>query len=412
MPLQSKRYSYQISDGTEPSIIILPKLLKHFPNDKKKIKILLCLLLLNPWREISTFTINGFLHSLWNDCFADAHSIFLGYLLLKPKYDDYKDKLHRENYKKKIYEVPEDQFINDFIKRYKDEIEKIVSNRITYKELNNIEKLELETLNTAFELLPLKTENEDHKQFLSVIFSEFSEKLFIDRHIDSDAVNYTLKHRFLNKLAYFILNLAKEEAETYLIPFVDNFTNSRVTADLFQEFVSVEDTLDRYETFWIVWNVFYRKIVEVCKTNSSYHYTKGIIYNYLLAWPYWKKDAKEWHSLKEREKSFLKKAAEDIGYHPAVLYSISKVLNEIGSNFIEDGISWISNIIQKNPHYISAELEINTVYYIENIMRQYTFTNRQKIKTFLPVKKQVIVILNFLIERGSITGYLLREDIL
>jgi len=174
----------------------------------------------------------------------------------------------------------------------------------------------------------------------------------------------------------------------------------------------VEDKLDKYEEFWIVWNAFYERIVEICKRESRYHYTKEILHNYLLAWPYWKEDAKEWHTLKEREKSFYKKVVEDIGYHPSVLYSISKILCEIGSNYIDDGIFWIGDILQKNNQLISEELETDTIYYIENVIRRYILTNRQTIKKSLQIKNQVIVILNFLVEKGSVTGYLLREDIL
>jgi len=407
-PFKVKHYHYQISDGTEPSIIILPDLINHFPNDKEIVKSLLFLLILNPWRDISKFAIRGILQNLWEINFEDAQSIFLGYLLLKPKYDDYRERVRRENYKRKVYEVPENQFLEDFIKKYENELEKIVSNKITYDELGNLEKLDIKTLKTAFELLPLKTENEDHKKFLNVIFPIFSKKLFLE----DDRVDSTLKHRFLEKIAYFILNSTKNEIEKYLKPFVDNFNISRNTADFFQEFITVEDTLNKYEEFWNVWNAFYEKIVEICKKQGSYLYTKEIVHNYLLAWPYWKEDVKEWHTLKEREKLFFKKVAEDIGHHPSVLYSISKILNDIGSNFIDDGIIWINNILQKNNQLITEELETNTIYYIENIIRRYILINRQKVKTSLQIKNKVIVILNFLVEIGSITGYLLREDVL
>jgi len=407
-PFKAKHYHYQISDGTEPSIIILPDLIKHFPRDNEEIKSLLFLLLINSRREISTFATRGILHSLWKINFDDAHAIFLGYLLLKPKYNGLRDEIRKENYHKNVYELSEVQVLECFIKKYKNELKRIVLNRITYDELGNLEKLDLKTLNTAFELLPLRTKNKDHKKFLNIIFPLFSKKLFLEDY----RADYTLKHRFCEKLAYFILNSTKNEIETYLKPFVDNFSNSREMADFFQEFITVEDRLNKYEEFWTVWNVFYDKIVEICKKQGSHHYTKEIVHNYLLAWPYWKEDAKEWHSLKEKEKSFYKKVAENCGDHPSVLYSISKILNDIGSNFIEDGISWISYIVQNNNKYFSAELETNTVYYIENIMRRYVLINRQKIKTTLQIKNQVIGILNFLVERGSITGYLLREDIL
>lgn len=90
----------------------------------------------------------------------------------------------------------------------------------------------------------------------------------------------------------------------------------------------------------------------------------------------------------------------------------TKVLNEIGSSFINDGVVWISNILQNNPQYTSTELETNTVYYIENITRRFILINRQRIKATLSLKSQVIVILDFLLEKGSTTGFLLRDDIL
>ncbi|MBE3128181.1 MAG: hypothetical protein IMZ60_00685 [Actinobacteria bacterium] len=183
-------------------------------------------------------------------------------------------------------------------------------------------------------------------------------------------------------------------------------------ADFFQEFISVEDRLNQYEEFWVIWNIFYNKIVNLCKDSKLRYYANEIIHNYLLAWQYWKKDAKEWHTLKEKEKLFYKKVAQDIGHCPAVLYSIAKVLNDIGSNFLEDGIFWVSDILQRNKNLSSEELEINTIFYIENIVRRYILKNRQKIRKILKIKKDIFTILNFLVERGSVTGYLLREDIL
>jgi len=77
-------------------------------------------------------------------------------------------------------------------------------------------------------------------------------------------------------------------------------------------------------------------------------------------------------SLKAREKAFFRRVAEEIGGHPAVLYSISKLLNEIGSSFVEDGIGLDQRqFIERTPDLASRELEVNTVYYLENLMRDY-----------------------------------------
>ena len=412
LPFRTEHYHYQISDGTEPTITILSVLLNHFPQDKENIKCLLFLLLFN--RETAKFATFSISKSLWKTNFEDAHAIFLGYLSLKVKYDLLRQEVRIESYKKNIDEHSELQILESFIEKYENEFERIISNKITYYELDNLEKLDLEILTRAFELLPMQTDHEDHKKFLNVIFPVFSKEFFQDskktfQH--NDMIDYTLKNRFLEKYSYFILNSKHIEIKTYLKPFVDNFSDTKNMAEFFQKFVFMEDRLNKYEEFWIVWNAFYERIAAICKHNISYRYSKGIIHNYLLAWQYWREDAKDWHTLKDREKVFFKKVAEDIGHHPSVLYSISKILNDIASNFIDDGISWISKMIQNNQ-YISADLEINTIYYIENIVRRYVLTNRQKIKTTLPIKNQVIDILNFLVDQGSITGYLLREDIL
>ncbi|TDJ09138.1 MAG: ATP-binding protein [Deltaproteobacteria bacterium] len=411
-PLQ-EYYQYQISDGVNTAVNVLPLLIKPFPQDRGRIKTILLLILFDTYpigmhQKLSDYSIGAILHHLWKASFEDAHSIFLGYLFLKPKYDDLWDEIKEENYNKNVYQLSMAQVSNSFLKKYKNEIDKIVSNNITYDELSNLDKLDLETLTTAFELLPLKTEYEDHKIFLNLISPVFSKELLIN----DDRTDNALKHRFLQKFAYFILTSGKEQIETYLKPFLDDFSSSRDIADFFSEFVSAEDILNQYEEFWIVWNAFYTKIVEICKKERSHRYTKEIVYNYLLAWPYRKEDAKEWHTLKDREKLFFKKVSEDIGHHPAVLYSLSKLLNDIGSNFMEDGVFWISSILQKNQTLFTKELEIDTIFYIENIVRRYILNNRQKVKTSKQIKNQILVILNFLLERGSVTGYILREDIL
>lgn len=411
-PLQ-ENYQYQISDGVNAAVNVLPLLLKFFPQNRGTIKTILLLILFdsNPVgmnQRLSDYSIRAILHNLWEASFEDAHSIFLGYLLLRSKYEDLWHEIREENFKKKIYQFSIAQVSEPFLKKHKNEIERIISNSFTYNKLDNLDNLDLETLKTAFELLPLKTENEDHKKFLNGIFPVFSKKLFIE----SDRTDYSLKLRFLKKFVYFILTSNKKEIEIFLKPFIDDFSISRDAAQFFSEFVSAQDQLNQYDEFWIVWNAFYPKIVEICQKDSRYHYTKEIVHNYLLAWPYWRENAKEWHTLKDREKLFFKKVAEDIGQHPAVLYSLSKLLNDIGSNFMEDGVLWISNILQKNKTLSTEELEINTIYYIENLVRRYILNNRQKVLKSTQIKKQVIVILNFLLERGSVTGYLLREDIL
>lgn len=94
------------------------------------------------------------------------------------------------------------------------------------------------------------------------------------------------------------------------------------------------------------------------------------------------------------------------------MYSVVKVLNSIGTNFKDEGIDWIHAIVLNSKSLHLDDLESNTLYYLEKFLRKFVFINRQKIKEEIKLKNKVIPILDFMIERGSINGYLLRESIL
>ena len=226
-----------------------------------------------------------------------------------------------------------------------------------------------------------------------------------------EQVDFSTRHRFLQKFAHFVLSADRADIQAYVQPLVDNFKTIDYTEDIFQEFVSAEDKLNKYDVFWEVWELFYPCILVLCQ-RSTYFHSSSTVHNYLLAWPWWRKDAKEWHSLKDREKGFFQRVARDIGSHPAVLYSLARLLNEIASGFASDGIFWVSEIIERGINHADEKLETNTIYYLENLVRGFVLRNRHKVRTTPQIKAAILVILNFLIEQGSVTAYLVREDVL
>jgi len=121
--------------------------------------------------------------------------------------------------------------------------------------------------------------------------------------------------------------------QEWLKPFIDAFTISREMANFFSDVVSEEDSLGKYDNFWAIWECFYPVIKTAAETDYHRHLDE-IIRNYMLAWPYWKDTAKHWRSLREREAVFFQRICTEMGHHPSVLYSISKLLNQIGSSFL------------------------------------------------------------------------------
>ena len=97
--------------------------------------------------------------------------------------------------------------------------------------------------------------------------------------------------------------------------------------------------------------------------------------------------------------------------HSCCIVFCCQSFNSIGTNFKDEGIDWIHTIVSNNKSLHLEDLESNTLYYLEKFLRKFVF-NRQKIKEEIKLKNKVISILDFMIERGSIQGCLLRESIL
>lgn len=408
-------YQYQISDGTASAICALPTLLQNYPQEKESIKAILLLTLFKDSSihmgggHYSAFPIRA-IHDLWGTHFDDMQSLLIGYLLLKPKYEELREKLRQANYKKGIYEIQKEQLHKDFFKKYENDFKKVMNNTVSKDDLKDVERTDLHILNTAFQLIPLKTDNAVHKELASSIISTFANNILSRKR--EDKVDYSVRHSFLEKLAYFVLSASEKDIPAYLKPFLDNFNGSEAIAELFEQFVLSQDRLDAYEKFWQVWTLFFEKVVALCKDGYGYWYVDRILRSYLFAQTQWKETATDWHTFKDGNGKFFADVVKNIGHCPSTLYSLAKSLNDIASKYLNYGISWLSGMMTLHKNLWTAKLETNTQYYLENIVRKFIYKEREKIRKTRKLKEEVLIILDFLIERGSVVGYILRENIL
>lgn len=410
-------YIYQINDGIQPAILSLPTLLKIFPEEKERIKPILLLTLFNEYpvgglfqhASFNIFPINA-IKKIWETNFDDAQSLLFGYLTLKPKYNELYKRTRIEHSRKGLYEIDNSELFDKFINENQEDIENVIYNKIEFDYKENLTKLNLNILQTAFQLIPEKTNNTTHKEIVHIIVSFFAEKV-LTADFDEN-VDHWVKHEFLKRYAYFILSSNKDDIVNYLSPFIDNFCASEFISDLFKQIILAEDRLNTYDNFWLIWNTFKQKVIDISKKENNNWNVDKIIKSYLFADIDWKEDAKEWHSFKVSNKRFFKEISDKIGQYSSTLYSISKLLNDRGSLYLEDGIRWISDILSCNENYTDNELEANTMYYIENLTRKFVFGNREKIKMQKELKDNLLIILNFIIDKGSSVGYMFRESII
>lgn len=407
-------YGYQISDGVEAAIHAIPTLINEYPEETERFVLLMVLVLfdqmpIGEYKRICDYVIEAIHKSkLWEQNHKTAQSILFGYLKLRPLYK----KIIAEKRKEKGWgRIPKSSILEELDKETADlSFESIVF------DISDIASLDIHDLEIVYLLIPQDTKDKIHLDIFAKSLPILAPQLLKDRRkykdeSGDDSNIYVVRQHIFKKFAYFILHRKISEIDGFLKPFADSFSSTEETASFIEELVSAEDILFKPEKFWHIWNSLYPKIKELCGDPRGYH-LNPIIINYLFAWRWWRDGVEEWRSLKSDNLFLYVNVSKDIGNVPAVLYSIAKVLNSVGSNFKDEGVDWIYTIVSNNKLLRLGDLEYNTLYYLERFLRKFVFINRQKIKEEIRLKNKIIPILDFMIERGSIHGYLLRESVL
>ena len=87
---------------------------------------------------------------------------------------------------------------------------------------------------------------------------------------------------------------------------------------------------------------------------------------------------------------------------------------ELGFQIIGEaanGADALDFIIKNNPHLKKAELPVNTRYFIEEYMSELVKREKVTLRREEHRRKQVLVVLDFLVEKGSEVGFGMREDV-
>jgi hypothetical protein len=407
-----QRYQYQIGDGVDAAIGVLPALLRSFPDDVEHVKAILLLTLLDE----NSINISDRFNSYAVTTIAEigkthpdvVDALFSGYLYIYTIWKSICDAAVNDRHVGNWCGISHFDLIQRLILERQEEFLIALEGGPEIDQLPSPRTLDPDCVVTAFQLLRPGINNKHHQAFAIEAATFVTQESQRGRR-QEERFDYSKRIRFYEKFAQIVLHADNQEIAQYMRPVLEQFGDIEDGDMLIQEFISVEDRTHRYDAFWAVWELLYPTIVQLCQGRR---HKPNIVHNYLLAWPYWSKTAKQWGSLRDKERSFFARVAAEIGEHPSVFFSLAKFLNEVGTPFVSDGILWISGIIERNPALSGMELENNTDYYLENLIRNYVLSNRTMIRRTVYVKQAVLRILNFLLERGSVTAYLTREHIL
>lgn len=418
----SKEYGYQIGDGIDIAISTLPVILKEFEDTGDEIKLYLCLTLFDEHSmgangEFSEYAINAVKDTLLSDRIEWIEGLIFAYLYLAPKYEVYKEKKYMENRQNFQGHLSQHDLVSGFKSYFAADISKAIYSEIGNDDLDEIDKIEMSIARKAFSLIPINTNSDKLFEMQKQLSHSVMNKLLVN---DDDKIDYMLRYNFLKDFTELVLNSSSERRELLMQPVYDKFEFAESVQELIKAFIRIEDKCNCYNAFWDIWRKFKDVIIPRCQAfplaniEYSYEYRQRdtMLKSILLANLEWNKSAKEWHTLKDEDYVYFDDFVDQLPNYPAVIYSIALLIDGIGSRYFRQGITWISKIIASSNGFENIEIDSNTMFLIESVVRKYVLLYRDEIRRKRSQLEEVIIILNWLVKRGSVIGYMVREDIL
>jgi len=408
-----EKYRYQINDGMEPCFSIIPDLFKTKPELRPLLKRVLIAGLIRTdsvdiygSQRFNMFSILA-TNKLWNEFNDDVESIFLGYLLFNPLYIELIGKIRKESFENKKFEVSFSTLWPRLFEENKDLLKKIESNEIRIMRKVDYSSIDLLTKSVALFLLPNNQKKWSRDAFKGLVQVSAATILTEDRGGSND---FHSQKEFLRKYAYYLLQSPVEDLSDLIEPFIEQFNTSEGASDLLEEIIYAQDKYPSYDNFWKVWELFKPKIVQLSQEGHLSYRSDKIIRAYLFALQ-WKPDTKSWHTFKDKNARFFNEMSEKLSRSPSTLYSIAKLLNDIGSCYMPYGVQWIAKIIKSHSRSSKADFDDDTIYYLNTFIRKYLYRERAEVRRSPELMLQTLTVLDFLIERGEVSGYLMRESI-
>ena len=399
-------------DGTDAAIAALPVLLElresySFPDAPA----ILFLMLICDWGKQRDWAVVQFREKVWGLDSDLAWKILRLFIIIKGEYDEKVSK-------------PKGLAPFAFLEEHSMLIKSVLEQ--PSRELPNCSHLSEIALQTMTMLLPAEL-----NETCAIVLDTgrlFWKDFFSDRRKRSGREkfrDYDQEHNYLVWLSEYLLLAKKKEQISVLSELIPCLAVSKITDTLLTRIIFCQDQLKKPLAFWRLWKSLFVFVEQACESKKPiltkvrgrgierYYGDEldKIVTTYLLAFPWWSEGTRSWHTLGEENASFFAKAALSLGYHPGTLYSIARVLNTVGYGYLNSGVKWLAEIIRNNPHLRSCTIEINTEYNIEEVAQRFITANRVELKRNSEMRKDLLDILNFLVDRGSTYGFILRESV-
>ena len=250
---------------------------------------------------------------------------------------------------------------------------------------------------------------------------------FLERYAqqEKDIRNFDHIWKGFELLAHWLFICEEKIAKLALDKMSDILKKDEWFQRLLQRIIYEADTSKNRERFWLIWNGMFEVVERMVKSEEKHqkedsdfswkgeHEVNYILLEYLLAGhSTWKSNTTQWELVTSENIDFWERCCKAFAFHKATLLGIGYFANHIGFEVArEKVIIWIYEIVNSQDHLWKVELLTNTMYYLENYMKIYCDYHIKEIKTNFNIKKKVLRVLDFMVEKESTIGFILRDEL-
>lgn len=222
--------------------------------------------------------------------------------------------------------------------------------------------------------------------------------------------NYGFELAVGRALASFLLRVPRTEVLRISKPVIDIVVEKRRESVWFiSDLISCAD-LNTEDSFWDIWQLISNTIVQSTwgRGLKDDHVRESAILSTIFLGNNWQGDAGRWHRL-EGHAHLLDQLARDLPPTVPVLAAYLKFLYLIGQESLPRSFETVAQILEKGDSVrMASHSDIDFV--LETLLRPFVYFHPHRVKTKASLREAVLAILDALVEGGSPSAYMMRDD--
>jgi hypothetical protein len=228
-------------------------------------------------------------------------------------------------------------------------------------------------------------------------------------------VSYEFQLAFAKLFARFTLARSADEARQIgelLVGYVERCP--RYLGVLLELLLVEEDRIRSGPVFWNIWKsvfapIFRHHLLRGPERIWRYDEMRKLVRVLLFADVEFKEGINEWAPVTEH-RDFFKQAAAAVGNTPAGFGALVSILNSVGQVFLPEAILWLGHALER-AQGTNLLQDRNADFDLEVLLRKVCYGYGIIIRQRPELHRAVLALLDRLVERGSHTGFRLRDYI-